>query len=95
MDERCFGDWIKNNNNTINETDKLAIIKINNGELVADVKNNQLIEAKGYDSGFARVQKITIEKRFSNISCWKDIIKLHLSKSSLFRSIMISSAYRI
>jgi len=42
--------------------------------IVADLLNNELIEAKGYQSGFGKVQKIKLSERFENIATWQQFV---------------------
>lgn len=53
--------------------------------IVSDIKNNKLIEAAGYQSGFGKLHEIELERVFENINTYQDISDAYFKKSGLKR----------
>lgn len=53
--------------------------------IISDVKNNLLIEAVGYESGYGKVHEINIKKVFAGIEDYKGLIHAYHSKRFLKR----------
>ncbi|MBP6870287.1 C40 family peptidase [Candidatus Babeliales bacterium] len=51
--------------------------------IVSDVKNNELIESRGYNSGYGRVQKIKLEQVFEGITTYDDLLRSYRLKQPL------------
>jgi hypothetical protein len=53
--------------------------------MVADLKNNTLIEARGYGDGYGKVHEITLKSLFNHINTYADLINAYNEKKSLER----------
>lgn len=53
--------------------------------VIADKKNNTLIEARGYDHGYGKLQEIALEKVFKNISTFSQLFDSLKKKKQLQR----------
>jgi hypothetical protein len=51
--------------------------------IVSDLSNNELIESAGYESGFGKVQSISLEKRFAHIKTYDDLWKAYEAQQPL------------
>lgn len=79
--------FYKNTNTLINYLDFLKPEEtIKEGDLiwycghvliVSDIKNNKVIEAAGYKSGFGKIHEITLNKVFKNINNYSDLVQAY------------------
>lgn len=53
--------------------------------VVADLKKNTIIEARGYNNGPGKVQEIELSKTFENIHTFKDLFKAYKEEKKLYR----------
>ena len=53
--------------------------------VVSDIKNNKLIEARGYSHGYGIVQEIELAQEFKGILTYKDLLTAYFSKTPLTR----------
>lgn len=53
--------------------------------LVADLENNTLIEARGYEHGYGKVQEIPLSEQFKDINTYEDLIAAYASKQPVKR----------
>lgn len=53
--------------------------------MVADLKNNTLIEARGYGDGYGKVHEITLKSLFNHIHTYADLINAYNEKKPLER----------
>ena len=51
--------------------------------IVSDVKNNLLLESRGYAAGFGKTHEISLSKAFAEIENYDQLIDAHLNKHSL------------
>lgn len=53
--------------------------------VVSDIKRQLMIEARGHESGFGKVQEIKLSKSFNNIKTYKDLFDFYQKKKPLER----------
>ncbi len=53
--------------------------------IVADVEKNLVIEARGYASGYGKVQQLPLSKIFKNVKTYKELLKKYYKKEKLYR----------
>lgn len=53
--------------------------------IVSDIKNNKIIEARGYSSNYGIVHEIPLEEIFKNIKTYNDLIKAYHHQTPLIR----------
>lgn len=53
--------------------------------MVSDVKNNLLVEARGYNHGYGRIQEMELSKVFKNIKTYDNLAKALHRKQKLYR----------
>jgi hypothetical protein len=53
--------------------------------VISDIKNNLLVEARGYDHGYGKVQEIELKKVFKDIATYDDLHYAHMQKIPLRR----------
>jgi hypothetical protein len=53
--------------------------------IVSDVDKNEVIEATGYESGYGKVLKLKLFKRFEGISSYNDLVSAYHSHKALVR----------
>lgn len=53
--------------------------------MVSDIKKNLLVEARGYNHGYGKVQEIELSKVFKNIKNYRDLAKALHKKQTLYR----------
>lgn len=51
--------------------------------VISSLKNNELIEACGYKSGYGKVQRIPLARRFAGIKSYDDLLKAYFAKQPL------------
>lgn len=51
--------------------------------IVSDVRNNMLIESRGYASGFGKTHEIELSKAFTDIETYEQLKEAHLNKHQL------------
>ena len=78
---------IKNSLNPLSEIDVLE-----NGDLiwiaghvmiVSNIEQNELIEARGYGSGYGCIHTIKLDEMFQNVVTYDDLLALHYARASL------------
>lgn len=53
--------------------------------VVSDVEKNLMVEARGYSSGYGKVQEISVKQMFKDMNTYADIIKAYKNKQKLER----------
>ncbi len=53
--------------------------------IIADIKNNMAIEARGYASGYGKIQKIPLKSLFKNVQTYKELLKKYFMHQPLLR----------
>lgn len=51
--------------------------------IINNLKNNTLVEARGYSSGYGCVHKITLDKVFAEINTYDDLIKYYYANKKI------------
>ena len=62
--------------------------------VVSDIPKNFVIEAVGYESGFAKVHQISLDKVFADIHDYKDLILAHHMQQPLKRLDILGNPVR-
>lgn len=53
--------------------------------IISDVKNNLVVEARGYEHSYGRVHEASLKTQFNNISTYEDLKKAYLEHIPLER----------
>jgi len=51
--------------------------------IISDIKNNEVIEARGYPGGYGRIHTIKLNELFENISTYQDLLKNYYTQKPL------------
>ena len=53
--------------------------------IIADIDNNLAIEARGYASGYGKIQKIPLRSLFKNVRTYRELLKKYYRHQPLLR----------
>ncbi|MGB8367272.1 MAG: hypothetical protein WCD44_02830, partial [Candidatus Babeliales bacterium] len=53
--------------------------------VIADLKNNTLIEARGYNHGYGKIHEIPLSEEFKGISTYKELFNIYQNKKTITR----------